>query len=85
MSRIIRVTIDRLALQGFSPTERTALIDGLKRELSRSLADPAARSGFNSRRTPLLKLGAMPITPGPSGGRSFGVGLARAITRKGRI
>jgi hypothetical protein len=84
MSRI-RVTIDRLALRGFSAAERTALVDGLKRELSRSLADPAAREGFNSRRTPVLKLGAMPMTPGPSGGRSFGVGLARAITRKAKI
>jgi hypothetical protein len=84
MSRV-RVTIDRLALQGFSAAERTALIDGLKRELSRSLADPAAREGFNSRRTPVLKLGAMPMTPGPAGGRSFGAGLARAITRKAKI
>jgi hypothetical protein len=83
MSRI-RVTIDRLALAGFSPAERTAMVDGLKGELSRALADPAVRNRYASRHTPVLKLGAMPMTPGPAGGRTFGVGLARAITLRAR-
>jgi hypothetical protein len=40
MSRI-RVTIDRVALQGLNPAEQTAVMDGLKAELARALANPA--------------------------------------------
>ena len=81
MSRI-RVTIDRLMLKGVEPGNHKALVEGLQTELSRVLADPAARAALaNSRRTPVLRLGRMPLQPGPSGGRSFGQGLARAIGR----
>lgn len=81
MSRI-RVTIDRVKLAGLDPAERTAMVDGLKSELARMLASPQGRAALlRSRRTPVVRLGRMPLTPGPSGGRAFGGGLARAIGR----
>jgi hypothetical protein len=79
MSRI-RVTIDRVVLNGLEAADRTALLEGLRTELSRALGDPAARGEWaRSHRTPVLKLGRMQLDPGPSGGRKFGRGLARAI------
>ena len=79
MSRI-RLTIDRVVLNGFEPADRTALMEGLRAELSRVLGDPASRGEWaRSQRTPVLKLGRMPLDPGPSGGRKLGSGLARAI------
>jgi hypothetical protein len=79
MSRI-KVTIDQLALKGFAPADRKAIVQGLETELSRILADPAKRSEWaRSHRTPVLQLGRMPFEAGPSGSRKFGGGLARAI------
>jgi hypothetical protein len=79
MSRV-RVTIDQVVLRGLEPAERKALLEGLQGELSRVLSDAAARADWaKSHRTPVLKLGRMPIEPGPAGGRKFGGGLARAI------
>jgi hypothetical protein len=79
MSRIT-LTIDRLVLKGFDAGDRKALAEGLEAELSRVLADPATRAEWaRPHRTPVLKLGRMPIEPGPAGGRKFGGGLARAI------
>jgi hypothetical protein len=82
MSRV-HVIIDQLVLRGIEPADRKALVEGLQDELSRVLANPASRAGWSgSHRTPVLKLGRMPLEPGPSGGRKFGGGMARAI-RKG--
>ncbi|HEY6347342.1 MAG TPA: hypothetical protein VIY49_38125 [Bryobacteraceae bacterium] len=79
---MIRVEIDRLVLKGIDPADRKALLEGLQSELSRVLCDPAGRAGWAvPHRTPVLRLGQMPLTPGPSGGRKFGAGLARAIGR----
>jgi hypothetical protein len=79
MSRI-NVTIDQLALRGFEPADRTALLEGLQVELRRVLANPAARATWAlSRRTPILRLGRIPFSPGPSGGRNFGIRMAAAI------
>jgi hypothetical protein len=81
MSRI-RVTIDELALKGFEPGQRKALVDGLQGELARALADPATRGDCaSSRRTPVLRLGQMAIEPGASGSRKFGSGMARGIAK----
>jgi hypothetical protein len=78
----VQVTIDQLVLRGFDPADRKALVEGLQGELSRVLADPAARAAWaRSHRTPVLRLGRMPLEPGTSGGREFGGGLARAIGR----
>jgi hypothetical protein len=82
MSRTIEVNIERLVLRGIDPADRKALVEGLQAELSRILAEPQSdEERMQSRRTPLLKLGRMPLEPGPSGGRKFGSGVARAINR----
>ena len=44
MSRI-RLTIDRVVLQGMDPAERNALVEGLRSELERMLADREGRPG----------------------------------------
>ena len=81
MSRI-RVTIDELVLKGIEAGDRNALVDGLRSELARVLADPAARAEWaRTHRTPVLRLGSMPLEPGRAGGRKFGTGIARAIGR----
>jgi hypothetical protein len=79
MSRI-RVTIDRIVLKGMEPADRNALVQSLRSELSKILSDPTTRAEWaRSHRTPVLKLGRMPLEPGPAGGRKFGNGMARAI------
>jgi hypothetical protein len=78
----VRVTIDRLVLKGLEPTERKALVEGLQRELSQVLSDPATRAEWaRSHRTPVLRLGRLPLEPGTSGGRKFGKQMARALGR----
>jgi hypothetical protein len=76
----IRVTIEKLVLNGFEAADGKALAQGVQSELSRILADPHTRTAWaRSRRTPVLRLGRMPLESGPSGGRKFGDGVARAI------
>jgi hypothetical protein len=81
MSRML-VTIDQLVLKGLEPVERKALVEGLQRELPRVLSDPVARAEWaHPHRTPVLRLGRWPLEPGPSGGRTFGMQMARAVVR----
>jgi hypothetical protein len=79
VSRIL-LAIDRVVLKGFEPADRKALVEGLESELSRLLADPATRRQWaRSHRTPVLRLGRMPLEPGPAATRKFGSSMARAI------
>jgi hypothetical protein len=79
MSRI-NLTIDQIVLSGFAPADRIALLEALQTELRQVLADPATRAAWaQTHRTPVLKLGRMPFSLGPSGGRSFGTRVAKAI------
>jgi hypothetical protein len=79
MSRI-RVTIDHVVLKGIEAGDRKSMVEGLEGELARVLSDPAARAEWErSHRTPVLRLGSMPLESGPSGSRRFGRGLARGI------
>ena len=79
MSRI-EVKIDHVVLRGFNPTDRHALVNGLKSELSRILADPATGiKSARSQRTPVLHAGRMPMDPGLAGARKLGGGIAKAI------
>lgn len=79
MSRI-HVTIDRVVLRGFDAADRQALVSGLRSELERMLADPLTRAAWSrSRRTPVLRLGKMPMGQGIAGARKLGSGIARAI------
>jgi len=76
----IRLSIDQLVLKGFEPGDRNALVEGLESELSRLLADPATRAEWaRSHRTPVLRLGRMPVESGPAAARKFGARVARAI------
>jgi hypothetical protein len=81
MSRVTFI-IDRLALTGFEPGDRRALVEALRRELASELNNPAARAAWTSERDrSVLRLGRMPCEPGTAGGREFGVGLARAVVK----
>lgn len=81
MSRI-RVTIDRLVLNGVQPLEGTALTHALQAQLSQALADRDGGHAWTpSRRTPVLRLAPMTLTPGTTGARTFGRGLGRAVAR----
>jgi hypothetical protein len=78
----IRVTIDELVLKGIEARDRNALVDGLRSELARVLADPATRAEWaRTHRTPVLRLGQFPLESGPAGRRKLGKGMARAIGR----
>ena len=79
MSRI-HVNIERIVLRGIDPADRQALVNGLKTELARMLADPAERAAISqSRRTPVLRLGKMSMGQGAAGAGALGGGIARAI------
>lgn len=80
--RRIRITIDRVTLQNLDPAQRSALIEGLQTELARSFSTPATRAAWKPLRTPVLRLGNLPLQPGPSGSRAFGAAVARAIGRR---
>ena len=54
----IRLTIDQLVLRGFEPSDRKALVEGLRGELARVLADPAMQVWARPHRTPVLATGA---------------------------
>ena len=76
----IHVHIDRVVLRGIDPADRHALVAGLKTELARVLADPVIQGGMTqSRRTPVMRLGKMPMEQGIGGARKLGGGIARAI------
>jgi hypothetical protein len=78
----IQVTIDQLVLPALEPADRQALVASFQAELSRVLADPASRAAWaQSRRTPVLRLGQLPLGPGPSGSRQLGTSVARALGR----
>ena len=79
MSRI-RLTIDALALHGFDAADSRALVEGLRSELASVLSDPLARAEWaRSHRTPVLRLGRIPLESGTAGSRKFGRGMAHAI------
>jgi hypothetical protein len=79
MSRI-RLTIDQLTLRGFNAADGRAVIEGLRAELARVLSDPSTRAEWaRAHRTPVLRLGPMPLETGSVAGRKFGQGMARAI------
>lgn len=81
MSRI-RVNIDYLVLSGFEPLEGNALAKALESQLQQLLADPAKRGNWaRPHRTPVLKLGRMPLQAGTSGASRFGRRVANAIGR----
>jgi hypothetical protein len=78
----IEVKIDRVVLRGLDAADRHSLVDGLKTELARTLADPATGvKSAGSRRTPVLRLGRMPLEPGRGGAAKLGGGIGNAIAK----
>ena len=56
-----------------------AIVRG-ERDDARVLADPATQSAVTkSRRTPVMRLGRLPMEQGIGGARKLGGGIARAI------
>lgn len=81
----IHVTIDRLVLSGLDASARHAFLAGLKAELSQTLADPTQRTGWaNSRRTPVLRLGRVPLGADTGGARKLGSDVAKSIVRSSK-
>jgi len=79
MSRI-RLTIDRLVLNGFDALEGKALSEALRAQLSEVLSDRAARAEWaRSHHTPMLKLGRMQLKAGTIGASKFGRQVALAV------
>lgn len=82
MSRI-QLTIDRLVLNGLEPHQAKALVETLRTQLSHRLADRGTRAAWaRSHRTPVLKVGRMPLESGTAGARKLGKQLARAVGRE---
>ena len=78
----IHVHIDRLVLNGFGQLEGKALAEALQSQLSHGLGDATSRAGWaRPRRTPVLKLGRMPLAAGTTGASSFGKQMGRAVVR----
>jgi hypothetical protein len=81
MSRI-HLTIGRLQLNGLQPGQEKALVESLRTQLTQMLADRSTRGEWaHSHRTPVVKLGPVPLQSGPSGGRQIGANIARGIGR----
>jgi len=81
MSRI-RLTIDRLVLNGLEFGAQKPLVEALQSELSQVLSVRETRAEWaRSHRTPVLKLGRMTIDFGTAGAAKFGTQLARGIGR----
>ncbi len=79
----ITLNIDRLVLRGIAPGDRPHLIAGLRRELAQILANPETRASWaKSQRAPVLRLGQISFTPGPTGSRKFGANLGLSITER---
>lgn len=78
----IRLTIDRVVLNGVEHVEARALAAALESQLSQVLADTATRHTWaRPHRTPVLKLGRMTLQPGTTGAQHFGTALGRAVGR----
>ena len=78
----IRLTIDRVVLNGFQHVEARALANALESQLTQVLADKTARHAWaRPHRTPVLKLGRMTLQPGTTGARNFGRTLGSAVGR----
>jgi hypothetical protein len=81
MSRI-RMNIDQLVLNGFETSEGKTLAKALEAQLQQVLANPATRGEWaRSHRTPVMKLGRMPLEEGRAGASRFGKQVANAVGR----
>jgi hypothetical protein len=78
----VNVTIDRVVLRGIDRHDAVAVTAGLKAELARALAEPAAQSApLHPRVAPVLRLGKVSLEAGRAGGRRLGASVARGIAK----
>ena len=78
----IRVTIDRLILHGMEPADAKVMAETLESQLSEQLADGKGREQWaRPHRTPVLKLGRLPMEAGAAGARKLGRQVAGAVRR----
>jgi hypothetical protein len=78
----VRVSIDRVVLNGFPQLEGRALVEALQSQLSDVLRDSTGRRDWaRPHRTPVLRLGSMALHPGTAGARTFGRSMALAVGR----
>lgn len=78
----VRLTIDRVVLNGFPQLEGRALVEALQAQLSDVLRDTTARHEWaRPQRMPVLKLGRMALLPGTAGAHTFGRSLGNAVGR----
>jgi hypothetical protein len=79
----ITLNIDKLVLRGIAPGDRPHVIASLQRELEQALANPETRADWaKSQQAPVLRLGQIGFTPGPSGSRKLGQAVGKSITGK---
>ena len=79
----ITLNIDKLVLRGIAPGDRAHVIASLRRELEQTLANPDTRAEWaKSQRAPVLRLGQLGFTPGPSGSRKLGQAIGKGIAGK---
>jgi hypothetical protein len=79
MSRI-RLDIDRLVLNGFRPADAKRLTDALQSQLTLVLSDPRTRHEWaKPHRTPVLKLGRIPMEAGAVGAGTMGRRIGQAV------
>ena len=74
------MNIGRLVLNGFEQRDAKAVAEALQRQLSQVLADQTTRSEWaRPHRTPVVKLGAVPLETGTSGAANLGRRIGRAV------
>ena len=82
MNRIC-VRIDKLVLNGLCPLEGKAFTSALQAQFQQVLANSATRREWaRSQRTPVMKLGPMPMEPGVGGAVDLGGQVAKAVARR---
>jgi hypothetical protein len=80
--RRIRLNVDHLKLNGFDPAEARALAQALEAQLPHVLASLTGQGEWaRPHRTPVLKLGRMPLNPGTAGAGELGKQVANAVGR----
>jgi len=78
----IQLTIDRIVLNGLQPGQDKELVASLRAQITEMLTNPDTRTDWaRSHRTPVLKLGRIPLQSGATGGRQLGNKIARGIGR----
>lgn len=82
VSRKIELDIDRLVLRGIDPAQRRVLVEAIRSELERILANPGMGAALaRSRQTPVLRFTNLRFEPGAAGARNLGANVGRAIGR----